>query len=134
MSEIVAFVKHGAALITPNVLAKVMRNLPMWKASFAQIDSPRHPHLVNQLIFLADLVEDVAEGIYKDLPYVALAEAIFAVTYAHQSVDIIPDSVPKLGHADDSSVVRAVLIQNEKTFAKYAEAQGINWSKITRQP
>ena len=39
----------------------------------------------------------------------------------------------ELGRADDSSVVRAVLIQNEKTFAIYAGKQGIDWSLITSQ-
>jgi len=31
-------------------------------------------------------------------------------------------------------VVRAVLIQNEKWFAKYAAVMGFNWSKITSKP
>jgi hypothetical protein len=31
-------------------------------------------------------------------------------------------------------VVRAVLVQNEKAFAAYAGAQGVNWHKITSQP
>jgi len=39
-----------------------------------------------------------------------------------------------LGRADDSSVVRAVLIQNESAFALYAAAQNIEWSRITSQP
>ena len=38
---------------------------------------------------------------------------------------IIPESVLELGRADDSSVVRAVLIQNEKAFAIYAGTQGV---------
>lgn len=134
MPEIVAFVKHGATLVTPLVMEKVLRKLPMWKAGFTQIDTPRFPHLVDQLMFLADAVEDFAEGAYKELPYVTVAEAIFALTYAHKSVDIIPDSVNRLGHADDSSIVRAVLIQNEKALEKYAQAMGFDWSKITSRP
>jgi hypothetical protein len=47
---------------------------------------------------------------------------------------IIPEGILELGRADDSSVVRAVLIQNEKTLAIYAGSQGINWQKITSQP
>jgi hypothetical protein len=39
-----------------------------------------------------------------------------------------------MGRADDSSVVRAVLIQNEKPFAIYAGTQGSDWRKITHQP
>jgi hypothetical protein len=47
---------------------------------------------------------------------------------------IIPDGVLNLGRADDSSIVRAVLIQNEKAFALYAASQNLDWSKITNAP
>ena len=53
---------------------------------------------------------------------------------AHKKLGIIPDSVLNLGRADDSSVVRAVLIQNEKAFAIYAATQDAEWSRITSQP
>lgn len=134
MSEFADYVNHGASLITPRVLEHVLRQLPLWKVEFTQINAPRYPHLVDQLEFLADAVEDVAEGAYKDLPYYALAQAVFALTYAHRKVDVIPDLIPDLGRADDSSVVRAVLIQNEKAFAAYAQTQGLSWSKITSKP
>ena len=134
MSEFVNFVNHGASLITPAIVEKVLRQLPLWKIEFTQIHAPHFPHLVDQLEFLADAVEDCAEGAYKELPYFALAEAVFALTYAHKKVDIIPDLIPNSGRADDSSVVRAVLIQNEKTFALYAATQGFDWSRITSNP
>jgi uncharacterized membrane protein YkvA (DUF1232 family) len=134
MSEFVQYVNHGASLISPRIVETVVRHLPIWKVEFTQISAPQYPHLVDQLEFLADAVEDVAEGAYKDLPYFALAEAVFALTYAHKKMDLIPDIMPNLGRADDSSVVRAVLIQNEKAFARYAEVMGISWNKITSNP
>jgi uncharacterized membrane protein YkvA (DUF1232 family) len=134
MSEFAAYVNHGASLVTPRVVEQVLRQLPIWKVEFTQIRAPKFPHLVDQLEFLADAVEDFAEGAYKDLPFYAVAQAVFALTYAHKKVDVIPDLIPNLGRADDSSVVRAVLIQNEKWFAKYAAEQGMNWAKITSQP
>ena len=134
MSEFVAYVNHGASRITPRIAEQVLRQLPMWKVEFTQIHAPKYPHLVDQLEFLANAVEDFAEGAYKDLPYFAFAEAVFALTYAHKKMDIIPDLMPDLGRADDSSVVRAALIQNEKAFGKYAEVQGFNWAKITSNP
>ncbi len=134
MSEIVEYVTHGAAAITPHLVEKILRQLPMWKVEFTQIHAPKFPHLVDQLEFLADAVEDTYEGVYKDLPYVAFAEAVFALTYAHKKEDIIPDMLPGLGRADDSSVVRAVLIRHEAAFAKYAAAQGFHWNRITSQP
>src|SRR5215468_9223213 len=134
MSEFADYVNHGASLVTPRVVEQVLRQLPIWKVEFTQINAPKFPHLVDQLEFLADAVEDFAEGAYKDLPYLAVAQAVFALTYAHKKVDVIPDLIPDIGRADDSSVVRTVLIQNEKVFAKYAETQGMNWAKITSKP
>ncbi len=134
MSEIVSFVNHGAAQITPAVVEKVLRSLPRWKMEFTQINAPLFPHLVDQLEFLADAVEDFAEGAYKDLPYVAFAEAVYALTYANKQVGIIPNFTPFMSRADDSSVVRAVLMQNQKAFANFADAQGLDWSKITSNP
>lgn len=134
MSEIAKFVNNGAASITPGVAEKVLRQLPQWKLEFTQIHAPLFPHLVDQLEFLADATEDALEGAYKELPYSALAQALFALVYAHKKVGIIPDSILSLGYADNSSVVRAVLIQNEKAFAIYAGMQGQDWQRITSQP
>jgi hypothetical protein len=133
MSEIAKFVNHGSASITPAVAQKVLRQLPQWKLEFTQISAPKFPHLVNQLEFLADAVEDVIEGAYKELPFVAIAQAVFALIYAHKKTGIIPEGVLELGGADNSSVVRAVLIQNEKAFALYAGTQGVDWRKITSE-
>ena len=134
MSEFVEYVNHGASLITHRVVEQVLRHLPFWKVEFTQINAPKFPHLVDQLEFLANAVEDAAEGAYKDLPYCAFAQAVFALTYAHKRIDVIPDLLPNVGRADDSSVVRAVLIQNEKAFAQYAATQGLNWTKVTSNP
>lgn len=134
MSEIAKFVNNGSAGITPAIAEKVLRQLPQWKLEFTQINAPQFPHLVDQLEFLADAVEDAVEGAYKELPYSAVAQAVFALIYAHKRDGIIPESILDLGRADDSSVVRAALIQNEKAFAVYAGKQGIDWQKITSQP
>ncbi|MCU0783154.1 MAG: hypothetical protein MUF81_03730 [Verrucomicrobia bacterium] len=134
MPEIVKFVNNGAASITPAIMEKVLRQLPQWKLEFTQIQAPLFPHLVDQLEFLANAVEDAAEGVYKELPYSTIAQSVFALIYAHKKLGIIPDSILNLGYADDSSVVRAVLIQNEKAFAIYAGVQDVDWQKITSQP
>ncbi len=134
MSEIANFVKHGASAITPAIVEKVFKHLPQWKLEFTQIYAPLFPHLVDQLEFLADAVEDTSEGVYKDLPCYAIAQAVFALIYSHKKVGIIPDSILNLGRADDSSIVRAVLIQNEKAFAIYAASQNHSWSAITSAP
>jgi len=134
MSEIVKFVNRGTASITPALARKVLRQLPQWKLEFTQINAPKFPHLVDQLEFLTDAVEDAVEGAYMELPYMAVAQAVFALLYAHRKMSVIPEGVLEMGGADNSSVVRAVLIQNEKAFAIYAGTQGVSWQKITSQP
>src|SRR5436190_18125293 len=113
MAEIVKFVHHGAARVTPQVLKRVHKSLPLLKVEFAQINAPKYPHLVDQLEFLASVVEDYAEGAGDELPLTTVAGAVFALIYAHRQIDLIPDSNVEYGHADDSSVVRAILIENE---------------------
>ena len=134
MAEIAQFVRHGASRINPRVLKGLHKKLPMLKVEFATINAPKYPHLVDQLEFLADVVEDFAEGATEDVPYVTLASAAFALIYAHRQFDLIPDSVPDYGHADDSGVVRAVLIEHEKVLAEYATRHGVNWAQITVRP
>jgi hypothetical protein len=72
MSEILQFVNHGTASITPGVVDKLLHQLPLWKVEFTQINEPHYPHLSTQLEFLSEAVEDFAEGAYKELPYVDL--------------------------------------------------------------
>jgi hypothetical protein len=134
MPEIVDFLNHGAKHITPAVAEHVLKHLPLWKVEFTQFSDPKYPHLVDQLEFLADVVEDFAEGAYKELPYTCYAKAVFVLVYAHKKAGIIPDYVPAHCHADHSSLVRALLMQNEKAFTLYAAVQGIDWSKVTNEP
>ena len=134
MPEIAKFVNNGAATITPAIAQQVLRHLPQWKLEFTQINAPKYPHLVNQLEFLADAVEDSLDGSFKELPYAALAQALFALIYAHKKLGIIPGTIEELGRADDSSIVRVVLIQNEKAFGLYAASQGVDWRRITSKP
>jgi uncharacterized membrane protein YkvA (DUF1232 family) len=134
MGEIVDFVHHGAAKITPKILQDTYRKLPMLRLEFAEIDDPGYPHLPEQLEFLAAVVEDFAEGVVTNIPYVTIASAVFALLYAHRQIDLIPDSIPGVGHADDSAVVRAVLIENEKVLAEFAEKQGLVWEEVSVNP
>jgi uncharacterized membrane protein YkvA (DUF1232 family) len=133
-SEIEQFVEHGASRVTPHVVERLLHKLPLLKAEFTQIDEPALPHLVDQLEFLADAVEDVADGSYKDMSYPAFAAAAFVLIYAHNAVDIIPDGLPGLGHTDDSALVRYVLMRYRRDFGSYAASRQLNWDTITTAP
>jgi uncharacterized membrane protein YkvA (DUF1232 family) len=134
MAEVAKFVNHGASKITPAILRGVYKKLPILKVEFAQLDAPKYPHLVDQLEFLTNVIEDFVEGTADELPFCTISAVAFALIYKHRDTDIIPDSVPDWGHADDSSVVRAVLIEHERVLAAFAQKIGIAWSKITTEP
>ena len=104
------------------MLAAILGAGPMADAFFVAFRLPNHFRTI------------FAEGAYKEMPYVAFAEAVFALTYANKQVGIIPNFTPFMSRADDSSVVRAVLMQNQKAFANYATKQGFDWNKVTNNP
>lgn len=131
MPELAQYTRRSSTKITPNTVEKLLQRLPLLKAEFTQIRAPQFPHLVDQLEFLADVVEDTAEGAYKEMPYHALAGAAFALIYAHRVIDIIPDFEKEIGHSDDAAVVRTVLTDYEPHFALYAKAHNIPWAKIS---
>jgi uncharacterized membrane protein YkvA (DUF1232 family) len=134
MADIANLVHRGTAAITPNILKAVHKKLPFLKLKFTELDDPAFPHLTDQLEFLADVVEDFAEGVEEDLPYATVAASVFALLYAHRQTDLFPNAIPELGLADDSAVVRAVLVEHEKVFAAYAERHKMKWDAITLEP
>jgi len=134
MAELAMYVHHGASKITPKILKGIHRKLPLLKVAFAQIQAPKFPHLVNQLEFLTNVVEDFADGKADDLPFTTIAAAVFALIYVQQEFDLIPDNVPDFGMADDSGVVRVVLIQHERVLARYADKMGVKWTQVTVEP
>jgi uncharacterized membrane protein YkvA (DUF1232 family) len=134
MLEIANLVQRGTAAITPNILKGVHKKLPFLKLKFTELDDPAFPHLTDQLEFLADVVEDFAEGVEEDLPYATVAASVFALLYAHRQLDMFPGAIPENGLTNDSSVVRAVLMEHEKVFAAYAERHKMKWDAITVEP
>ena len=133
MGEISNFVDRGASMITPRTLKSVHKKLPFLKLKFTEVDAPAYPHLVDQLEFLAAVVEDFAEGADDDLPYATVAASVFALIYAHRVVDLKPDSI-EFGHAEDSAVVRTVLGEHQKTLEAYASRHEMKWESISLQP
>lgn len=131
MAELANFVRSNAGKINNEVLKRVYKKLPLLKLEFAQVHAPNFPHLIPQLQFLANVVEDFVDGKAEELPLVTIAGACFAIIYAQRQWDLIPDPLKDLGRTDDSGVVRVVLIENERVLSEYARKTGVNWNTIT---
>ncbi len=133
MSDLSEYIDHGIRKITPRTVEEFRANLPRLQLKTVEIEAPRQPHLTKQIDFLTRFVEDCADGVWSDYPYVTFAEALFALMYLLRGVDIIPDMIPEIGYADDSSLTRAVLSRSEAHLMAYAEANGLDWSQITTE-
>ena len=135
MPETANYIRRQAARITPAVLDKLLPKLPLLKMEFTQITAPGFPHLFEQLEFLADVVEDFAEGADKDIPYATVSEAVFALLFVHKHWDLIPgQKESQAPHADDSSVVRTVLLTHQDALAAYAARHDVVWTGVTVNP
>ena len=75
-----------------------------------------------QLLF--SLVKDWATGEYKDIPIKSIVIIIVAILYFLNPLDLIPDAIVGVGHADDVFVMALVFQQVSCDLEKY-EA----WSK-----
>jgi uncharacterized membrane protein YkvA (DUF1232 family) len=134
MPDIADFVHHGAAMVTPTILKRTHKKLPYLKLKYTEFDDPAFPHLTDQLEFLADVLEDFAEGVEDELPYYMVAAVAFAIIHSHRQFDLISNAIPNAGLADDSAVVRMVLFEHEGVLSAYALRHKMKWEAITLQP
>ena len=128
------YVEHRAALLTPELLDELLRELPLLRIQFAGIVAPRFPHLLAQLELLSDFFEDSADGVFPGVSLAARKETALALRYTAKNTDIISDHVPEIGYADDSLIVRTVLERHRDVFRDYCRFRKIRWSKITLAP
>jgi uncharacterized membrane protein YkvA (DUF1232 family) len=119
VESISEYVERNAALLTPENLDELRADLPLLNSRFAAIAVPQFPHLALQLRLLADFFADIADSVFPAGSEASRKEAAFALRYAAKELDIIPDSVPEIGYADDSLIVRTVLNRHQDVFDDY---------------
>jgi uncharacterized membrane protein YkvA (DUF1232 family) len=133
MNGIHEFVIRGGQTVTAGQMDDFRRKLPFIKVKAETLDVPELPHLKPQTNFLVRYAEDVLDGVYACSDLQAIAETVFALSYLLKEVDIIPDSVPHLGLADDSAVLRAVLKGHENEFRAFAKVSELDFELVTTE-
>jgi uncharacterized membrane protein YkvA (DUF1232 family) len=111
------FILDGARRVTPRHVGKLVRQLPEIRLVATQV--AEFPHLSDQVEFLAELIEDFHSGLNQDIPYTAIAEGAFALSYLRKGIDIIPDRIPEIGYADDAAIITTVFETYKETFLKH---------------
>src|SRR5258708_33974901 len=134
VESIVDYVEQRASLLTPENLDEVRRDLPILNLQFAAISVREFPHLQQQLKLLTDFLEDTAAGVFPDGSEASRKETACALRYTVKEADIIPDSVPAIGYADDSLIVRTVLNRHQDVFRDSSRFRRICWSTMSFAP
>ena len=119
--ELNQFILDGARRVTPRHVGKLVRQLPEIRLVATQVT--QFPQLADQVEFLAELIEDFHSGLNQDVPYTAIAEAAFALSYLRKGVDIIPDRIPDIGYADDAAIITSVFETYKEAFLKHLVEQ-----------
>jgi uncharacterized membrane protein YkvA (DUF1232 family) len=119
--ELQQFILDGARSVTPARLERLVRQLPEVRLAVTQV--AEFPQLADQVGFLAELIEDFYSGLSPDIPYTAIAEAAFALSYLRKAMDIAPDAFSGIGYADDAAIVTAVFENYKQVFIEHVLAR-----------
>jgi uncharacterized membrane protein YkvA (DUF1232 family) len=119
--DVEKFILEGARRITPVRLERMIRQLPEIRLAATQVTE--FPQLPDQVEFLAQLIEDFYSGLSPDIPYTAIAEAAFALSYLRKGIDIIPDSISGVGYADDAAIINVVFETYKQPFLEHVLAR-----------
>jgi hypothetical protein len=121
VESISEYIEWRAAQLTPEHLAGLRTDLPLLKIRFTAIVVPEFPYLGQQLKLLCDFFEDTADGVFPAGPDASRKETAFALRYAAQEIDIIPDFARwEPGHRLEA-------------YATLACRRGCRWSADSRQ-
>jgi uncharacterized membrane protein YkvA (DUF1232 family) len=115
------FIVEGARRVTPASLGRLIRLLPEIRLVATQVTE--FPQLPDQVEFLAQLIEDFYSGLSPGIPYTAIAEAAFALSYLRKGIDIIPDSISGVGYADDAAIINMVFETYKQPFLDHVLAR-----------
>ncbi len=129
MRIIEELIASGAPEVTPEGIDRTVRTLPQLRAKFANLEEPRIDLLV-PLDFLSQVLEDFSAGLCRDLSYHAAADIAFALQYLEKETDLIPDSIPDVGLADDAAVCNRILAKHSGILKEYALSRGFQWEDL----
>lgn len=113
-----AFVRDGANQTSEDDVAEVVRQADAIEARFQRDDGPLGRLIDDGRVLLA-LVRDAWEGTYRRVPRWSVAAAAFALLYALNPLDLIPDALPVVGALDDAAVVSLTLFMIERDLDAY---------------
>jgi uncharacterized membrane protein YkvA (DUF1232 family) len=77
--------------------------------------------VVEEFTTLGRLVAAYARGDYRDIPLDSLAMVVAGLVYVVSPIDLIPDTIPIAGYADDAVAVGFIIRQVHHELAAFRE-------------
>ena len=111
------FVKEGSEKITEKDVQKVVARSEDIRNKFLT-HGPLSRFIEDGKLLIA-FVKDYFAGVYRQVPYGAIASIVFSLIYVLNPFDLVPDVLPIIGQVDDVAVMGAVLIMIEQDLQKY---------------
>ena len=111
------FVKEGAQKVTEKDVEKVVSKSEEIKKKFST-KGPLARFIEDGKLLIA-IVKDYFSGVYRQIPYGAIASIVFTLIYVLNPFDLVPDMLPVIGQLDDVAVIGACLILVEQDLHKY---------------
>ena len=84
--------------------------------------------VANQTELVVELIDDVREGTYRELPWRSVAVATAALLYSVSPADLVPEFVPLLGAVDDMLVMALATRWIERDLRAYCRFKGYSES------
>ena len=75
----------------------------------------------DDLMLFMSLIKDYYKGDYRKVPFKTISAGVIGALYVLNPIDLIPDSIPFIGHIDDALVLKFCLKQAKKDLQKYKE-------------
>lgn len=80
--------------------------------------------VANQTQLVVELIDDVRDGTYRELPWRSVAIVSAGVLYSVSPADVIPEFIPFVGALDDMAVMALATRWVERDLRAYARFKG----------
>ncbi|MBN1612703.1 MAG: DUF1232 domain-containing protein [Polyangiaceae bacterium] len=115
--------EHWSKRVTIRSIVKLVVHRKRVKATLQEIPV-RMQRVTNQVRLVLELIDDFADGTYREVPWHSMAVAAGAILYSVSPTDLVPDVLPLVGSVDDLFVLGIALKLIEKDLRTYAASKG----------
>jgi uncharacterized membrane protein YkvA (DUF1232 family) len=126
MSSLARFATYAAKRPAEALAAAIAvgRNVRRIAGYAQQLRTGRFSVFAKQVRLATDLLNDVGNGKYRQVPWATVGSLAMAVAYFVMPLDMIPDYIPFSGFVDDAAVMSMIFRAAEQDLQAYLHWRG----------